>query len=89
MLSITITNFCIVFISGKTAFEVCACSKIRKQVQNVSSKLQSSFFTNKHKSTSLLRPTQHDVDVIFKLAENPKCLYELQKRLQVNFQNML
>lgn len=65
--------------SGKTAEVVCQCPKIRKQLP---SKLQTSFLADRNKVNSTLKPGLQDKDAIFRLASNPKCLYELQKKLQ-------
>ncbi|XP_053375016.1 serine/threonine-protein phosphatase 6 regulatory ankyrin repeat subunit A-like isoform X2 [Mercenaria mercenaria] len=65
--------------SGKTAEEVCLCPKIRKQLNT---KLQASFRADRNKVQTALKPGLQDKDVIFRLASNPKCLYELQKKLQ-------
>lgn len=62
--------------TGKTAFEVCTCPKIKKQ-------LNTKFLSDRTKAHITVKPGLQDKDAIFKLASNPKCLYELQKRLQV------
>ncbi|XP_060583022.1 ankyrin-3-like isoform X2 [Ruditapes philippinarum] len=61
--------------SGKTAGEVCTCPKIKKQ-------LNTKFLSDRIKNLTIIKPGLQDKDAIFKLASNPKCLYELQKRLQ-------
>ncbi|KAL4220754.1 hypothetical protein ACF0H5_021148 [Mactra antiquata] len=68
--------------SGQTAFDVTKCSRILKQIQNTSTKIQASFTPNKNKNIPLYRPTQRDVDDLFRLAENPKYVYEFQKKIQ-------
>lgn len=67
---------------GCRADDVCFCPRVRKQLP--AKYIQpSSFLLDRNKTHTLLNPGEQDKDNIFKLAANPRCLYELQKRLQV------
>jgi len=64
--------------------EVCFCPRIRKQLPTKYVQ-SSSFLVDRSKNHTLLNPGAQHKQGIFKLAANPRCLYELQKKLQVGF----
>ncbi|XP_052801234.1 ankyrin-1-like isoform X2 [Mya arenaria] len=67
--------------NGKTAEMVCWNPAIRKQLP--ARYLQNPFLPDRSKQLTFAKPGLQEKEAIFKLAANPRALYELQKKLQM------